>query len=49
MPAHNALAQGFDAAAHSRLVSTSAIRTAAWTARGALLLWALTRAERLGD
>lgn len=48
VPAHNALAQGFDAAVHTRLVSTNALRTAAWTARGALLLWALTRAERPG-
>ncbi|MFO0626582.1 MAG: hypothetical protein U0325_13290 [Polyangiales bacterium] len=45
VPAHHALAQGFDAAAHARLVGTNAPRTAAWTARSALLLWALTRID----
>lgn len=43
VPAHNALANGFDARAHERLVLTNWLRTLAWTARSALLLWALRR------
>lgn len=39
VPLHSRLAGGFDAAAHASLVSTNWIRTAAWTARGALVLW----------
>jgi uncharacterized membrane protein len=41
VPCHAVLAQGFDAAAHQRLVSTNWIRTAAWTARAALAVWML--------
>ena len=41
VPMHERLARGFDAAAHRRLVRTNWIRTAAWTARGALVLWML--------
>lgn len=43
VPAHGRLGAGFDLAAHSRLVTTNWLRTAAWTARAALLLWALWR------
>ena len=39
MPAHRALEQGFDAAAHRRLVRTNWVRTVAWTLRGALACW----------
>jgi hypothetical protein len=38
VPAHNLLAHGFDPDAHTRLVATNWLRTAAWTTRGALLL-----------
>ena len=38
MPAHRRLERGFDAAAHGKLVATNWLRTAAWTARGALAL-----------
>jgi hypothetical protein len=43
VPAHGQLAQGFDAAAHARLVHTNWLRTLAWTARSAMLLWAVAR------
>lgn len=39
VPQHEVLAGGFDARAHERLVATNWLRTVAWTARGALLLW----------
>jgi uncharacterized membrane protein len=38
VPRHNALAAGFDAEAHHSLVLSNWIRTAAWTARGFLVL-----------
>lgn len=38
VPRHEELGRGFDARAHSRLVTTNWIRTACWTARGILLL-----------
>jgi hypothetical protein len=41
VPMHNALANGFDAQAHARLVDTNWIRTVAWTARGVLALYFL--------
>lgn len=41
VPLHNALANGFDAQAHARLVDTNWIRTIAWTARGILALYFL--------
>ena len=44
VPEHDALAHGFDARAHELLVLTNWLRTAAWTARGALLLWVVRRA-----
>lgn len=39
VPAHGRLISGFDAGVAATLVSTNWIRTAAWTARAALLLW----------
>ena len=36
VPAHGALSDGFDAAAHARLVGTNWLRTAAWTVPGAV-------------
>jgi hypothetical protein len=36
VPAHQQLADGFDAAAHARLVGTNWLRTAAWTVHGAV-------------
>ena len=48
VPQHTILARGFDPRAHDLLVVTNWIRTAAWTARGAILLWvvaALTKAH----
>ena len=41
VPMHERLGRGFDPAAHRRLVATNWIRTIAWTARGALVLWML--------
>ncbi len=44
VPCHDRLAAGFDASTHRRLVATNWLRTAAWTARGALVLgmcWSL--------
>ena len=41
VPCHAALAQGFDAAAHDRLVATNWLRTVAWTGRAALAAWML--------
>ncbi|MBC8166117.1 MAG: hypothetical protein H7Y20_09630 [Bryobacteraceae bacterium] len=39
VPQHHSLDCGFDRRVHSRLVDTNWIRTIAWTARSALLLW----------
>lgn len=47
VPAHNALGSGFDAAIHSRLVTTNWIRTVAWTARAVLCLALLQRHLRV--
>lgn len=47
VPAHNALGSGFDAAVHSRLVTTNWIRTVAWTARAVLCLALLERHLRV--
>jgi hypothetical protein len=41
VPLHDRLADGFDAAAHGRLVATNWIRTAAWTLRGACVWLAM--------
>jgi hypothetical protein len=48
VPAHAKLTQGFDAVAHARLVGTNWIRTLAWTARAALVLWFAARQLRGG-
>lgn len=47
VPLHNTLVAGFDAGKHAALVRTNWIRTAAWTARGGLLLWLLSTSVRL--
>jgi hypothetical protein len=44
VPAHGRLGAGWDAATHARLVATNWLRTAAWTARAAILLAACARA-----
>jgi hypothetical protein len=44
VPAHGALAERWNAAAHARLVSTNWIRTVAWGLRGELVVWLLGRA-----
>ena len=41
VPMHERLGRGWDAEAHRRLVTTNWIRTIAWSARGALVLWML--------
>ena len=41
VPMHGRLGQGYDVAAHRRLVTTNWIRTLAWSARGVLVLWML--------
>jgi hypothetical protein len=46
VPMHERLSSGFDASAHARLVLTNWIRTVAWTARGALVLYLLNKALR---
>jgi len=47
VPLHETLGRGFDASAHARLLSSNWLRTLAWTARGALLLWTMTRTAEL--
>jgi hypothetical protein len=44
VPRHTALGSGFDRAALSGLVLTNWLRTAAWSVRGALVLWMTSRA-----
>ncbi len=44
VPQHEALARGFDARAHRRLVRSNWIRTGAWTVRGGLVIWAVSAA-----
>ena len=39
VPAHNQLLHSFNSSAHNTLVWSNWIRTIAWTARGALILW----------
>ena len=39
VPQHGVLASGFDAEAHRLLVAGNWVRTAAWSARGALVVW----------
>ena len=48
VPCHAILSQGFDAAAHARLVDTNWIRTFAWTARAALAGWMVWSAWSAG-
>ncbi len=43
VPKHEVLARGFDPRAFELLVTTNWYRTVLWTARGALLLWAVAR------
>lgn len=43
VPMHAILGAGFNAAAHERLVATNWVRTAAWTLRALLLLYATAR------
>ncbi len=43
VPLHEQLSQAFDAAAHRRLVGTNWVRTVAWTARGVMMAYMLTR------
>ena len=43
VPLHDTLGGGFDVGAHAALVRTNWIRTLAWTARGAALVWLLWR------
>ncbi|MFM9133342.1 MAG: hypothetical protein ACKORY_11670 [Actinomycetota bacterium] len=38
-PAHGELADGFDAAVHSRLMTATLVRTVAWTVRGLTAAW----------
>lgn len=44
VPLHARLADGFDPAAHRRLVRTNGLRTAAWSLRGLLATWMLLHA-----
>jgi hypothetical protein len=39
VPLHNQLTAGFDAAAHTSLVSTNWLRTLGWSLRGLIVLW----------
>ena len=41
IPMHAKLESGFDPTAHQRLVRTNWLRTTAWSARSALMLWAV--------
>jgi len=43
VPRHTALGSGFDHAAWSALVLSNWFRTAAWTTRGALVVWMASR------
>ena len=44
-PQHGRLAAGFDETLHRQLVDWNWLRTLGWTARGALLLWAVKLAS----
>lgn len=48
VPAHGVLGDGFDAAAHARLVTTNWLRTAAWTAHTAVAIGMLVVLLRRG-
>ena len=41
VPAHEALAKGWNAEAHARLVGSNWLRTLAWSARSVIALWLL--------
>jgi len=41
VPCHDLLSRGFQSEVYQRLVQTNWIRTTAWSARGALMLWLL--------
>ena len=43
VPEHGILSNGFDTAAHQRLVSTNWLRTVAWSLRSVLMLWCVAR------
>ena len=45
-PAHGELADGFDAAVHSRLMTANLIRTLAWTVCGVCAVWILAKIWR---
>lgn len=42
VPQHTSLASGFNTLTHETLVRSNWLRTAAWSARGVLMLWLLT-------
>ena len=48
VPQHERLAKGFDANAHRLLVLSNWVRTAAWSARAALILYAFVRIWSIG-
>lgn len=43
VPQHTVLLRGYDADAHQVLVATNWIRTIAWSCRGLLVFWMMTR------
>ncbi len=43
VPEHGVLSNGFNTAAHQRLVSTNWLRTVAWSLRSLLMLWCVSR------
>ena len=48
VPAHRLLGQGFNPAAHRRLLRTDRIRVAAWSARSVLAIWMVAVALDVG-
>ena len=46
VPQHGRLEAGFDPSTHGALMAGNLVRTLAWTARGALVTWALLRVLR---
>ncbi len=48
VPAHSVLGDGFDAAAHARLVTTNWLRTAAWTGHAGVAIGMLFVLSRRG-
>lgn len=46
VPQHTILSFGFDASAHQFLVNSNWLRTIAWSVRGALVLWMMTKVMR---